>query len=70
MTEGLTEEEHAFLLSRAAYGRIAGLLRASALQYERLRLPKPEVGHGVAAGRTDLRSLASTPPAAPSQENP
>lgn len=52
--EGSIEGWNAFLLSRAAYGRIATLLRSSALQYERLRLPKP-------AGRLDVERLLYIP---------
>ena len=52
--EGSIEGWNAFLLSRAAYGRIAGLLRSSALQFERLRLPSP-------AGRLDVERLLYVP---------
>lgn len=53
--EGSIEGWNAFLLSRGAYGRIAGLLRSSALRYERLRLPRPE-------GRLDVERLLFVPP--------
>ncbi len=52
--EGSIEGWNAFTLSRAAYGRIAKLLSSSALQYERLRLPKPE-------GRLDVERLLYIP---------
>ena len=52
--EGSIEGWNAFLLSRAAYGRIAKLLGASALQYERLHLPRPE-------GRLDVERLLYVP---------
>ena len=52
--EGSIEGWNAFLLSRAAYGRIAGLLRSSRLQFERLRLPRPE-------GRLDVERLLYVP---------
>ena len=52
--EGSIEGWNAFLLSRAAYGRIAGLLRSSALQFEKLRLPRPE-------GRLDVERLLYVP---------
>ncbi len=52
--EGSIEGWNAFLLSRAAYGRIAGLLRSSKLQFERLRLPRPE-------GRLDVERLLYVP---------
>jgi ATP-binding cassette, subfamily C, bacterial len=52
--EGSIEGWNALLLSRAAYGRIAGLLSNSRLQFERLRLPRPE-------GRLDVERLLYVP---------
>ncbi len=52
--EGSIEGWNSFLLSRAAYGRIATLLRSSKLQYERLHLPRPE-------GRLDVERLLYIP---------
>ncbi|MBM9593847.1 type I secretion system permease/ATPase [Roseitranquillus sediminis] len=52
--EGSIEGWNAFLLSRAAYGRIAKLLTSSALQWERLHLPRPE-------GRLDVERLLYIP---------
>lgn len=52
--EGSIEGWNAFLLSRAAYGRITTLLRSSRLQYERLRLPSPQ-------GRLDVERLLYIP---------
>ncbi len=52
--EGSIEGWNAFLLSRAAYGRIAQLLKSSAQQYEKLRLPSPE-------GRLDVERLLFVP---------
>ncbi|WP_114965001.1 type I secretion system permease/ATPase [Alkalilacustris brevis] len=52
--EGSIEGWNALLLSRAAYGRIAGLLGNSRLQFERLRLPNPE-------GRLDAERLLFVP---------
>lgn len=52
--EGSIEGWNSFLLSRAAYGRITNLLRGSKLQYERLRLPRPE-------GRLDVERLLYIP---------
>ena len=52
--EGAIEGWHAFLLSRAAYGRIVRLLTGSRLQFERLRLPRPE-------GRLDVERLLYVP---------
>jgi len=52
--EGSIEGWNGFLLSRAAYGRIAKLLRSSTLQYERLHLPRPE-------GRLDVERLLYIP---------
>jgi ATP-binding cassette, subfamily C, bacterial len=52
--EGSIEGWNSLLLSRAAYGRIAGLLSNSRLQFERLRLPRPE-------GRLDVERLLYVP---------
>ncbi|MDG4650316.1 type I secretion system permease/ATPase [Roseibacterium sp. SDUM158017] len=52
--EGAIEGWNALLLSRAAYGRIAGLLSGSRLRFERLRLPRPE-------GRLDVERLLYVP---------
>ena len=52
--EGSIEGWNSFLLSRAAYGRIAKLLCSSALQWERLHLPRPE-------GRLDVERLLYIP---------
>jgi ATP-binding cassette subfamily C protein len=52
--EGAIEGWNALLLSRAAYGRISGLLGSSRLQFERLRLPRPE-------GRLDVERLLYVP---------
>lgn len=52
--EGSIEGWHAYLLSKAAYGRIRKLLTTSALQYERLHLPSPE-------GRLDVERLLYVP---------
>ncbi len=52
--EGSIEGWNAFVLSRAAFGRVAGLLRSSKLQFERLRLPRPE-------GRLDVERLLYVP---------
>ncbi|MEM8788463.1 MAG: type I secretion system permease/ATPase [Pseudomonadota bacterium] len=52
--EGAIEGWNAFLLSRAAYGRISKLLNGSALQFERLHLPHPE-------GRLDVERLLYVP---------
>jgi hypothetical protein len=40
--EGSIEGWNAFVLSRAALGRVAGLLHGGRLQFERLRLPRSE----------------------------
>ena len=40
--EGSIEGWNGFILSRAAYGRVAALLRNSRLQFERLWLPEPK----------------------------
>lgn len=52
--EGAIEGWNGFLLSRAAYGRIASLLSTSKLQFEKLQLPKPE-------GRLDVERLLYVP---------
>ncbi|WP_419555554.1 type I secretion system permease/ATPase [Ruegeria lacuscaerulensis] len=52
--EGSIEGWNSFLLTRAAYGRINQLLSNSALQYEKLRLPRPE-------GRLDVERLLYVP---------
>ena len=52
--EGAIEGWNAFLLSRAAYGRIADLLTRSGLQVERLRLPEPQ-------GQLDVERLLYVP---------
>ena len=52
--EGSIEGWNSFLLSRAAYGRIVTLLSGSKLQYEKLRLPRPE-------GRLDVERLLYVP---------
>ncbi|NIZ12725.1 type I secretion system permease/ATPase [Phaeobacter sp. HF9A] len=52
--EGAIEGWNAFLLSRAAYGRIAHLLTRSGFQFERLWLPQPE-------GRLDVERLLYVP---------
>ncbi len=52
--EGAIEGWHAFLLTRAAYDRIHRLLTGSRLQFERLRLPRPE-------GRLDVERLLYVP---------
>ncbi|MTJ04367.1 MAG: type I secretion system permease/ATPase [Sediminimonas qiaohouensis] len=52
--EGAIEGWNQFLLSRAAYGRIADLLKSSPLNRERLRLPQPE-------GRLDVERLLYVP---------
>lgn len=52
--EGSIEGWNSFLLSRAAYGRIVSLLSGSKLQYEKLRLPRPE-------GRLDVERLLYVP---------
>ncbi len=52
--EGSIEGWNSFLLTRAAYGRINQLLSSSALQYEKLRLPRPE-------GRVDVERLLYVP---------
>jgi len=52
--EGAIEGWNQFLLSRASYGRIAGLLTESPLNTDRLRLPRPE-------GRLDVERLLYVP---------
>ncbi|WP_417750540.1 type I secretion system permease/ATPase [Ruegeria sp. SCP11] len=52
--EGSIEGWNSFLLTRAAYGRINQLLSNSALQFEKLRLPRPE-------GRLDVERLLYVP---------
>ena len=52
--EGAIEGWNQFVQSRAAYGRIAALLRASPLNFERLNLPRPE-------GRLDIERLLFVP---------
>jgi ATP-binding cassette, subfamily C, bacterial len=52
--EGAIEGWNQFLLSRSAYDRIQNLLRSSPLNFERLRLPKPE-------GRLDVERLLYVP---------
>jgi ATP-binding cassette subfamily C protein len=52
--EGSIEGWNAFLLSRASYGRIQNLMNTTKLQFERLRLPRPE-------GRLDVERLLYVP---------
>ncbi|WBU64445.1 type I secretion system permease/ATPase [Paracoccus aerodenitrificans] len=52
--EGAIEGWNSVLLSRAAYGRIATLLKSSPLNTQRLRLPHPE-------GRLDVERLLYVP---------
>jgi len=52
--EGSIEGWNSFLLSRAAYGRIADLMRRSRSRFERLVLPHPE-------GRLDVERLLYVP---------
>lgn len=52
--EGAIEGWNQVVQSRAAYGRIAGLLHASPLNFERLNLPRPE-------GRLDVERLLFVP---------
>jgi len=52
--EGSIEGWNAFLLSRAAYGRITDLMRRSRVRFERLVLPHPE-------GRLDVERLLYVP---------
>jgi ATP-binding cassette, subfamily C, bacterial len=52
--EGAIEGWNQFILSRASYGRISDLLKASPLNHERLLLPSPE-------GRLDVERLLYVP---------
>ncbi|NOD62743.1 type I secretion system permease/ATPase [Ruegeria sp. HKCCD6109] len=52
--EGSIEGWNSYLLTRGAYSRIKALLSTSALQYEKLRLPRPE-------GRLDVERLLYVP---------
>ena len=52
--EGSIEGWNHFLLARASYDRVAGLLRASAQKFDKLRLPKPQ-------GRLDVERLLYVP---------
>ncbi len=52
--EGSIEGWNGFLLTRGAYGRISNLLSNSALQFQKLRLPRPE-------GRLDVERLLYVP---------
>lgn len=52
--EGAIEGWHQFLHSRAAYQRISALLKSSPLNFERLKLPRPE-------GRLDVERLLFVP---------
>ena len=52
--EGSIEGWNTFLLTRGAFGRIQALLSNSALQFEKLRLPRPE-------GRLDVERLLYVP---------
>jgi ATP-binding cassette subfamily C protein len=52
--EGSIEGWNAFVLTRGAYDRISALLRNSKLQFEKLRLPRPE-------GRLDVERLLYVP---------
>jgi ATP-binding cassette subfamily C protein len=52
--EGAIEGWNQFSLSRAAYGRISGLLKSSPFNLERLNLPNPE-------GRLDVERLLFVP---------
>ena len=52
--EGAIEGWNQLLLSRASYGRIATLLKASPLNFERLNLPRPQ-------GRLDVERLLFVP---------
>lgn len=53
--EGSIEGWNGFILTRGAYGRIRTLLKNSKLQFEKLRLPRPE-------GRLDVERLLFVPP--------
>lgn len=52
--EGSIEGWNAFIMTRGAYGRIRTLLEKSKLQFEKLRLPRPE-------GRLDIERLLFVP---------
>lgn len=52
--EGAIEGWHQFINTRAAYQRIATLLKASPLNFERLKLPRPQ-------GRLDVERLLFVP---------
>lgn len=52
--EGAIEGWNTFVLTRGAYGRISNLLQTSKLQFEKLRLPRPE-------GRLDVERLLYVP---------
>jgi ATP-binding cassette, subfamily C, bacterial len=52
--EGSIEGWNTFILTRGAYGRISNLLQTSKLQFEKLRLPRPE-------GRLDVERLLYVP---------
>jgi ATP-binding cassette subfamily C protein len=52
--EGAIEGWHQFINTRSAYQRIATLLRASPLNFERLKLPRPQ-------GRLDVERLLFVP---------
>lgn len=52
--EGAIEGWHQFLNTRSAYQRISALLKASPLNFERLKLPKPQ-------GRLDVERLLFVP---------
>ncbi|WP_136658731.1 type I secretion system permease/ATPase [Nitratireductor sp. XY-223] len=52
--EGAIEGWNQYLLSRASFGRIAGLLKSSPLNFERLKLPQPQ-------GRLDVERLLYVP---------
>ncbi|MGA9435074.1 MAG: type I secretion system permease/ATPase, partial [Roseobacter sp.] len=52
--EGAIEGWNGFVVSRGAYGRIVALLQGSRLQFEKLRLPRPE-------GRLDVERLLYVP---------
>jgi len=52
--EGAIEGWNTFILTRGAYGRISNLLQTSKLQFEKLRLPRPE-------GRLDVERLLYVP---------
>jgi ATP-binding cassette subfamily C protein len=52
--EGAIEGWNAFVITRGAFSRISALLKNSKLQFEKLRLPKPE-------GRLDVERLLYVP---------